>query len=102
MDAIHRLNVRSLVTLNVPTKVQFEAEVSKTLNQTKEDIIINFELLLNISHLWTLVDEPFKFSYQSNMEFRMNLEFAITGNDGNTGHMPQVSSCHLKGMIILC
>ena len=89
-DAVSRFNARSFVSLDVPTKPKFEVEVNKTLNQTKGDLIINFQLLINISHLWTLIDEPFKVTYISDEEYPMVFEFIVTTNESNIQQMPQV------------
>ena len=90
-DAVSRLNLRSLVTLNVPTRTKLEVEVGETFNQTMEDLIVTFELLVNTSHLWTQIDEPFQLSSLSNYEHNLTTKFTIIRNKSNTQQMPQVS-----------
>jgi hypothetical protein len=65
-DAVQQLIVRSLVTSNVLTEADFNAQLNTTINQFLQSIVINFGLLVDTVHLFTQVDQPYKISdYQT-------------------------------------
>jgi hypothetical protein len=58
-DAIKRLLIRSFISSNLLTKIEFNDQVNGTINQFIQSTISNFALLVDTVHLLTQVDQPF-------------------------------------------
>ena len=99
-ETVRRLNVRSFVTLNVPTEPKFKAEVNATLNQLIQDLTINFDLFFGSSHLWTQVDEPFVLGLYETGVHSGDSKFIVTTTQNDAQQMPQVD-CNLRDILFL-
>ncbi|CAF3744343.1 unnamed protein product [Adineta steineri] len=68
VDAVHRFTMRSLATSNVLLESNFNDLLNTTLNQFTQSLLINFKLLINTSHLFTQVDQPFTKPHQNDLK----------------------------------
>ncbi|CAF1085874.1 unnamed protein product [Adineta steineri] len=59
IDAIHSFDIQFLISLNVLTEHDFKAQTETTFNQFIQSLITNFDLLVNMTHLFTQVDQPY-------------------------------------------
>ena len=58
-DAVHRLNIQSLVSSNVLTQTAFNAQLNSTITQFLRSLIIHFRLLVDTTRLFTQADQPY-------------------------------------------
>ncbi|CAF1332856.1 unnamed protein product [Adineta ricciae] len=58
-DALRRFDAQSLVTSNVISERDFNAQLNITINQFMEGLVINFGLLINVTRLFIQIDQPF-------------------------------------------
>ena len=94
-DALSRLNIRSFVTLNVPTEHSFNTEMNATLDQFIQTLVINFNLLVNGSRLWTQIDQPFAVRLHKRVQLDTDTRYSILTNQSSAQQPPQVC-CHMK------
>ncbi|CAF0767197.1 unnamed protein product [Adineta steineri] len=67
IDAIHSFDIQFLIGLNVLTELDFNAQTETTFNQFIQSLISNFDLLVNMTHLFTQVDQPYTTFDNSNL-----------------------------------
>ncbi|CAF1042277.1 unnamed protein product [Adineta steineri] len=67
IDALHSFNIQFLISLNVLTQGDFKAQMETTFNQFIQSLISNFDLLVNMTHLFTQVDQPYTTFDNSNL-----------------------------------
>ena len=94
-DATNRLYKRSFVTLNVPTENSFNTELNATLDQFLTTLVINFNLLVNASRLWTQIDQPYAVWQYSSVRPDVTDAYSVPPNESNARQPPQVC-CHWK------
>ena len=94
-DAVRRLTIRHFLTLNVPTESSFNTELNTTLNQFIQTLIINFDLLVNTSHLWTQIDEPFTVPYAVFVPPNVDSVLTFTANQSSNQRLAEVCR-HLR------
>ena len=58
-DAVRRFNVRSFVTSNLLTEIDFNAQLNSTITQFIQSTTIDYSRLIDIIRLVTQVDQPF-------------------------------------------
>ncbi|CAF1199869.1 unnamed protein product [Adineta ricciae] len=58
-DSVYRFTRRLFVTSNVLSETEFNIQVNTTFEQFVQSLLIQFELLINTTHLFTQVDQPF-------------------------------------------
>ena len=61
-NAVQQLIVRSLITSNVLTEADFNAQLNTTVEQFLQSIVTSFGLLVDTVRLFTQVDQPYKIS----------------------------------------
>ena len=66
-DAVEELIVQSIVTSNVLTEDDFNAQLNTTIKQYLQSIVINFGLLVDTVQLFTHVDQPYQISEYHSM-----------------------------------
>ncbi|CAF1152034.1 unnamed protein product [Adineta steineri] len=84
-DAVHRFTMRSFATLNVLSELNFKDVLNTTLTQFIQSLLINFKLLIDTSHIFTQVDQPFTKPDQN------GLIFNTTRDQNGTQQSSQIS-----------
>ncbi|UJR12465.1 hypothetical protein I4U23_016641 [Adineta vaga] len=59
IEIIYRFGMRLFVTSNVLTETEFNIQLNTTFKQFIQPLIVQFELIINTTHLFTQVDQPY-------------------------------------------
>ncbi|CAF1271698.1 unnamed protein product [Adineta ricciae] len=86
-DAIRRFTMRSLVTSNLLSELQFNATINTTINQFTQSLTLNFDRLIDTVRLITQVDQPFT----TPDIYARTLSLKTTTNNCSNLQMPKLS-----------